>query len=234
MALTKRKAKRVAKRYWPLAVAGLVVLVAALAWIAAPASQWVELLGQKIAALGAWGPVIYVLTYVVGTLVLAPSPVMSIAAGAMFGWWGLPLCVLAATAGATASFIVSRYFFAETLDDWLKAQKTFGAVKHAVDEEGWKIVLPLRLSPVVPFGLLNYMLGLTRISWANYILCTAIGILPGSIVDVYIGVIGVDAANASNTAQLAYLVLGLIATIGVGLLITYKARAYLREEGVKV
>jgi uncharacterized membrane protein YdjX (TVP38/TMEM64 family) len=178
MALSKRKAKRVAKRYWPLAVAGLVVLVAALAWIAAPASQWVELLDQKIAALGAWGPVIYVLMYVVGTLVLAPSPVMSIAAGAIFGWWGVPLCVLAATAGATASFIVGRYFFAETLDDWLEGQKTFRAVKHAVDEEGWKIVLPLRLSPVVPFGLLNYMLGLTRIPLASYVVCTAVGICP--------------------------------------------------------
>ena len=52
--------------------------------------------------------------------------------------------------------------------------------------------------------------------------------------DIYIGVIGVDAAKATNTAQLAYLGLGLIATIGVGLLITVKARAYLREEGVKV
>src|SRR5882757_3772022 len=95
-----------------------------------------------------------------------------------------------------------------------------------------KIVLPLRLSPVVPFGLLNYMLGLTRIPLASYIVWTAIGILPGSFVDIYIGAIGVDGANATDTAQLAYLGLGLIATIGAGLLITVKARAYLREEGV--
>jgi len=159
---------------------------------------------------------------------------MSIAAGAMFGWWGLPLCVLAATAGATASFLVSRYFFEDALEDWLEGRRAFYAVKNAVDEEGWKIVLPLRLSPVVPFGLLNYMLGLTRIPLASYIIWTAIGIFPGSFVDVYIGVIGVNAANASDTAQLAYLVLGLAATMGVGLLITFKARAYLREEGVKV
>jgi uncharacterized membrane protein YdjX (TVP38/TMEM64 family) len=234
MAVSKRKVKRVAKRYWPLGVAAIVVLAGALAWVAAPASEWVEYLTGKASGLGAWGPVLYVLVYVGGTLVLAPSPVMSIAAGAMFGWWGLPLCVLAATAGATASFLVSRYFFEDTLEDWLEGRRAFYAIKNAVDEEGWKIVLPLRLSPVVPFGLLNYMLGLSRIPLASYIVWTAIGILPGSFVDVYIGVIGVDAANANNTAQLAYLALGLIATIGVGLLITVKARAYLREEGVKV
>jgi uncharacterized membrane protein YdjX (TVP38/TMEM64 family) len=234
MTVSIRKAKRVTKKYWPLGVAAVVMLAAALAWIAAPASEWIDYLTNKVSGLGIWGPVLYVLLYVAGTLVLAPSPVMSIAAGAMFGWWGLPLCVLAATAGATASFLVSRYFFEDALEDWLEGRRAFYAVKNAVDEEGWKIVLPLRLSPVVPFGLLNYMLGLTRIPLASYIIWTAIGIFPGSFVDVYIGVIGVNAANASDTAQLAYLVLGLAATIGVGLLITFKARAYLREEGVKV
>jgi uncharacterized membrane protein YdjX (TVP38/TMEM64 family) len=159
---------------------------------------------------------------------------MSIAAGAMFGWWGLPLCVLAATAGASASFLVSRYLFGETLEDWLEGRRALYAIKNAVDEEGWKIVLPLRLSPVVPFGLLNYTLGLTRTPLVSYVIWTAVGIVPGSFVDVYIGVIGINAANSSNTAQLAYLALGLVATIGVGLLITFKARAYLREEGVKV
>src|SRR5665213_1330326 len=89
----------------------------------------------------------------------------------------------------------------------------------------------LRLSPVVPFGLLNYLLGLTNTSFVTYVTCTVIGILPGSIIDIYIGVIG---KSAGNTAQFAYLLAGLIATAALVVLITVKARGYLREAGIKV
>ena len=72
-----------------------------------------------MAGLGIAAPIIYVGLYILGTIVLAPSPLMSIAAGVAFGWWGLPLAVVAATAGATASFLLSRYFFDGAIEDWL-------------------------------------------------------------------------------------------------------------------
>lgn len=169
--------------------------------------------------------------YVVGTIVLAPSPLMTIAAGVAFGWWGLPLAVLSATAGAACSFSISRYFFGETLEDWLTERPTFRAAKTAIDEEGWRVLLLLRLSPVVPFGLLNYLLGLTNTSMRAYLIWTAIGIFPGTVVDIYIGVIG---RQAGDTTQLAYLVVGLIASAAAVALIAAKARSYLREAGVKV
>ena len=234
MAVSKRKAKQIAKRYWPLGIVGLAVVVVALAWLALPAAEWIEALSPVVASLGAFGPVIYVCLYIFGALILAPSPLIAIAAGAIFGWWGLPLAVLGGTAGATASFLLSRYFFGETLDEWVEDRRAFRAVKSAVDADDWKIILPLRLSPVVPFGLLNYMLGLTRISLTSYIVCTAIGIFPGTLIDVYIGVIGVTAATVANSTQLAFLALGLAATLVVAVFITVKARAYLRKEGVKV
>jgi uncharacterized membrane protein YdjX (TVP38/TMEM64 family) len=156
---------------------------------------------------------------------------MTIAAGVAFGWWGLPLALVSATTGATASFLLSRYFFDDMLEGWLTRRATFRAAKRAVDEEGWRVVLLLRLSPVVPFGLLNYLLGLTRTSLPSYILWTLIGIVPGSVVDIYIGVVGAD---AGNSAQFGYLVLGLVATAALVVLITIKARGYLREAGVKV
>ena len=83
---------------------------------------------------------------------------------------------------------------------------------------------------MIPFGLLNYLLGLTKTRLTTYLFWTAVGILPGSIIDIYIGVIG---ANSGDTAQLAYLVVGFIATVAVGILITIKSKAYLRAEGVK-
>jgi len=207
------------------------LLVIAAGWMAAPASEWISSLSERVAGLGAAGPVIYVVLYILGTIILAPSPLMSIAAGVAFGWWGLPLAVAAATAGATCSFLLSRYFFGDTLEDWLTNRRLLEAAKNAVDEEGWKVLLPLRLSPVVPFGILNYLLGLTKTPLITYVIWTAIGILPGSVIDVYIGVIG---ANAGDTAQLAYLVVGFVATVAVGILITLKSRAYLQAEGVKV
>lgn len=231
MALTRRKAKRAAKRYWPLGAAAVGLLALVLAWMLVPAAEWIDSLGQKVAELGWAGPIIYFVLYVIGTIFLAPSPIMSIAAGVAFGWWGLPLAVAAATAGATASFCLSRFCFGDTLEDWLTERPTFNAAKKAVDEEGWRIQLLLRLSPVVPFGLLNYLLGLTNTSFVTYVTCTVIGILPGSIIDIYIGVIG---KSAGNTAQFAYLLAGLIATAALVVLIPVKARGYLREAGIKV
>jgi uncharacterized membrane protein YdjX (TVP38/TMEM64 family) len=230
MANTKQKAKRVARRYWPLAVAAFCVIAVAIVWEIAPVNDLIEGLGRFVSELGPTGPVLYVVLYIIGTVVLAPSPVMTIAAGAAFGWWGLPLAVLAATLGACASFVLSRYCFEETLDDWLTDRPSFKAAKRAVDEEGWRIQLLLRVSPIVPFGALNYLLGLTRTDFATYAACTAIGIVPGSLVDVYIGVLG---ANANHDVQFGYGIIGLIVTVIVVVLITFKAKSYLREAGVK-
>ena len=226
----KKKVEKVAKRYWPLGVAGIVGLVLVAAWMVAPTSDWIAALGEATHRLGWMAPVLYVVGYVVGTLVLAPSPLMTIAAGVAFGWWGIPLALLAETVGATGSFLLSRYLFGETLEDWLKDRPMFRAVKNAVDEEGWRALVLLRLSPAVPFGMLNYLLGLTRIPLGTYVIWTVIGNAPGTMVDVYIGVVG---ANAYDKAQLSYLVAGLIATGAIIVLITVKAKGYLREAGVK-
>jgi uncharacterized membrane protein YdjX (TVP38/TMEM64 family) len=143
----------------------------------------------------------------------------------------LPLAVVAATAGATVSFLISRYFLEDDLKDWLTDRRIFKTAKQAVDEEGWRIQLLLRLSPAVPFGLLNYLMGLTKMPLTTYVWSTAIGILPGSFVDIYIGVIGQALAGE---AQIAYLAAGAIVTIACAAIIIFKARDYLREAGVKV
>src|SRR5689334_23689696 len=108
MAITKKRAKRAAKRYWPLGVAGVILFCIALLWMAVPASEWIEAIGSRVARLGPIAPIIYFVLFVLGTLVLAPSPLMTIAAGVAFGWWGLPLALISATAGATCSFLLDR------------------------------------------------------------------------------------------------------------------------------
>jgi uncharacterized membrane protein YdjX (TVP38/TMEM64 family) len=231
MSTSPQAVKKIARRAWPLGVALAFLVLVALAW--ALASDWDRFgsLGDAVTSLGTAAPVLYVGLFAIGTVILAPSPVISIAAGVAFGWWGIPLALLGATLGAVASFLLSRYFLRETLDDWLSERATFRAAKTAVDEEGWKVLVLLRLSPAVPFGLLNYLAGLTKVPLTLYVLTTVIGITPGTVVDIHIGVIGAEAAGG---AQIAYLVVGLVATAVVALAITWKARSYLREEGVKV
>jgi uncharacterized membrane protein YdjX (TVP38/TMEM64 family) len=230
MAGMKKKVKRATKRFWPLVLAAAVVLLLLAAWTAVPADEWIHAIGARVAELGWVGPFVYFVLYILGTVMLAPSPLMSIAAGVAFGWWGFPLAVAAATAGATASFLIGRHLLNDDLEDFLTDRRAFRTAKHAIDEEGWRIQILLRLSPVVPFGLLNYLLGLTRTSFGTYVCSTAIGILPGSFVDIYIGVIGQGLAGG---AEIAYLVAGSMVTVSCAVLITWKARNCLREAGVK-
>jgi uncharacterized membrane protein YdjX (TVP38/TMEM64 family) len=230
LALTKKKAKRAAKRYWPLGMGAALLLLLLGAWAAAPADEWIQAIGRAVAQLGWAAPVAYVALYVVGTVVLAPSPLMSIAAGVAFGWWGFPLAVVAATAGATVSFLIGRYFLNDDLEGWLTERRIFRAAKHAIDEEGWRIQLLLRLSPAVPFGLLNYLMGLTKTPLSTYVWSTAVGILPGSFIDIYIGVIG---QNLAGGARIVYLSAGAAVTVACAAVVTLKARRSLREAGVK-
>jgi uncharacterized membrane protein YdjX (TVP38/TMEM64 family) len=233
MSVSTPQLKRKAKRYWPLGVAVLALIAGAVVWMLAPTADWIQGLSELFKRFGAAGPLIYFAIYVLGTLVLAPSPLLSIVGAAAFGWWGLPLAVAAGLTGATLAFLMSRHLFSETVEDWLSSRRRFKAALRAVDDEGWKILLPLRISPVVPFGPQNYLLGVTAVPLRTYVICTAIGIVPGNVADTYIGVIGVTAAqgNASGI-QLVLLGAGLLATALVIVLITLRARAVLKEAGV--
>lgn len=230
MTVASKSAERAVKRYWPLAIAAVFLIALFAAWATAPAEEWIRALTDKVKELGWAAPIVYVALYIVGAVVLAPSPIIGIAAGVAFGWWGIPLALIGATVGATISFLIGRYVFNDTLDEWLTDRRIFRAVKRAIDEEGWRVLLLLRLTPAVPFGLLNYFMGTTKISLATYVSATALGILPGTVVNIYIGVIGQSLATG---AQVAYLVAGGLVTVTCAIMITLKARKYLREAGVK-
>ena len=118
-----------------------------------------------IAGLGAWGPVIFILLYILATVLFVPGSLLTLGAGALFGVVrGSVICSIAATLGATCAFLVGRY----VARDWgslrIEGHPKFKAIDEAVAEEGWKIVGLTRLSPVFPFNLLNYAFGVTRVS----------------------------------------------------------------------
>src|SRR5947207_7917429 len=141
-----------------------------------------------IGQLGPWGPVIFVGLYVVATVLFVPGSVLTLGAGAVFGVVLGSVCVsISATLGATAAFLVGRYLARDAIARKVERNERFAAIDRAVADEGWKIVFLTRLSPVFPFTLLNYAFGLTRVRLSHYVLASWIGMMPGTVMYVYLG-----------------------------------------------
>jgi uncharacterized membrane protein YdjX (TVP38/TMEM64 family) len=196
---------------------------------------YVPQFAQWVASLGAWGPIAFIVGYVAACVAFIPGLVLTIAAGTIFGWAGVPYVFVGAGLGATAAFLIARYIARAAVERKLGANPRFAAVDRAIARDGRKIVTLLRLSPVFPFNLLNYALGLTQVRLADYLLAM-IGILPGTLLYVYAGkVLGDVAALAAGAAPpkgpayYAVLGLGLAATVVVTTIVTRIARRALRE-----
>jgi uncharacterized membrane protein YdjX (TVP38/TMEM64 family) len=113
----------------------------------------------------------------------------------------------------------------------ISANPKLQALDATVTREGWIIVLLMRLSPVIPFNLLNYALGATRVSLRDYVLASAVGMLPGTAMYVYLGSLAGELAAGSARARTpldwAFYGLGLVATVAVTVYLTRLARATL-------
>lgn len=213
-----------------LVAIGLLISVGRqLAFLLQPFAEWVD-------GLGVLGPLAFIGGYVVATVAFVPGSALTLAAGAIFGLgWGVVYVLIGATLGASAAFLVSRYIARSTVEDRVGENPKFRAIDQAVGEAGFKIVFLLRLSPVFPFNLLNYALGLTKVRFVDY-LGASIGMLPGSLLYTYYGKLLGDVAQLATVGSAdrdpgyyAVLLLGLVATIVVTTLVTRIARRALRE-----
>ena len=187
-----------------------------------------------IRELGPWGWVIFVLLYIATAVLLLPAVVLTLGAGAVFGVAkGWVIVSVAATLAATAAFLVGRHVARGWVARRIEGNPTFTAIDEAVGREGWKIVGLTRLSPAFPFNLLNYAYGVTRVSLRHYILASWIGMMPGTLMYVYLGSLAGDLAtvgtgrSARTPAEWALYVVGLLATVAVTVYVTRIARAAL-------
>jgi uncharacterized membrane protein YdjX (TVP38/TMEM64 family) len=184
--------------------------------------------------IGPWGPVLFVLLYVMATVLFLPGWILTLGAGAVFGLAkGAVTVSVAATLGATAAFLVGRYLARDAVARRLAAHPRFAAIDAAVAREGWKIVLLTRLSPAFPFNLLNYAFGLTRVPLRQYVWASWIGMLPGTVMYVYVGSLAGDlatlgqGARARTGAEWALYGVGFLATVAVTVYVTRIARGAL-------
>jgi uncharacterized membrane protein YdjX (TVP38/TMEM64 family) len=190
----------------------------------------------RVEAMGGWAPVAFVLIYAAGTVAFAPGSVLSLAAGALFGvLQGTLYVFVGATLGSAAAFLIARYLARDWVQRRIEGDRRFAAIDRAVGEDGRRIVFLLRLSPVFPYNLLNYALGLTRVRFADYV-TASLGMLPGIVLYTYSGRLAGDVAALAAGAEVergtgyyAVLALGLLATVVVTVLVTRRARRALAQ-----
>lgn len=223
-----------------LAVVAVAAVIAL--WTLLPLSAWIDALRAWVRTQGLFGHIVFAVVYALATVLLAPGSVLTLAAGVAFGLSGFFTVLAGATLGAGLSFLAGRTLARRWVERQTAASPLFRAVDKAIESEGWKIVGLMRLSPLVPFNLQNYFFGVTRIGFWPYLVTSFFGIMPGTLLFVWIGSLGADAGTGFagmndgggnvGTIKAAALVLGLAATVVVTVLVSRKARQKLHEAGV--
>jgi pyruvate/2-oxoglutarate dehydrogenase complex dihydrolipoamide dehydrogenase (E3) component/uncharacterized membrane protein YdjX (TVP38/TMEM64 family) len=218
----------------------IVFLAAAALGVAAgfaflPVREWFMQFENYVQSLGPVGPLVVILAYVVCTIFFIPGSAITVGSGTLFGLkTGFLVVVIGANLGALCAFLLARTFLREKVARWADGNPKFRSLDRAIGRQGFKMVLLTRLSPVFPFVLLNYFLGLTAVRTGSYVLANLFGMLPATFLFVYIGAAARDAIAGQMGAPAVFYqqvlkYVGLLATVAVVVFVTRIARKALRE-----
>jgi len=215
---------------WVILLVGVVVVLEA--W---PTAQLVEFAREKTAMLGAWGPVALGVAYVIAGLLFVPGTALTIAAGAVFGFWiGAGTVSIASTVTAVLAYGIAKHLARKRVRAWASRNPAVRVFQRAVTRGGWRIVVLLRLSPAIPFSLGSYVYGLTDLPFLPHLLASWLTMLPGICLYTYLGVIGGRAITTGGGGLSALewfgAGLGLFATIAASVYLSRMAREALQEE----
>jgi len=216
-----------------LKLVAILALVGLTIFFRQPIGDFLSQALNWIEAQGTTGAIFFILLYIITTVFLVPGSILTLGAGAIYGVvWGTVVVSIASVAGATAAFLIGRNFAKDWVNKQIEKQPKFKAVNSAISEEGRNIVFLIRLSPAFPFNFLNYAFGLTKVKLWDYVLASWAGMLPGTVLYVYLGSIAGDVARAEgrSPAEWAFLIVGLIATIAVTVYVTKLAKKALDEK----
>jgi uncharacterized membrane protein YdjX (TVP38/TMEM64 family) len=233
------------RRRAAIKVAVALMLLAALALLATrlPLAAWLLGLVEWARAAGPAGGVVYGAGYSAAVVLMLPGSVLTLGAG--FAWGpvgGVLVAVPGSVVGATLAFLLGRTLARGWVERKVDRSPRFRAIDQAVSEQGFRVVVLLRLSPVFPFNLLNYALGLTRVKTGDYVLGSLVGMFPGTVLYVYLGSLltsasellsrrapGGEAAAGADVATSALYWFGLVATVLVTVVIARTARRALAK-----
>ena len=215
-------------------IAMIVIIITAA--LTLPIGEYLQSALLWVEANKTYAWIVFALLYIAAIVLSLPASVFSLAAGYLFGLvqgWGL--VVITATIGATLAFIIGRSLLREWVVSKAEKMKNFTSLDEAVSKKGFLIVFLTRLSPVFPFSLINYVYGITKIKLRDYSIATFIGIMPGSLLYVYLGSTAKNLQNLfgegapESPAQTYLKIGGLIATVVITVVITRIASNALKE-----
>ena len=202
----------------------------ALAGSTLPLKEPLERLDAFISELGPWAPAIFILAYIIATLLMIPGSLLTPVAGFSFGLVKGTITVsIGSTTGAALAFLVARYLARRRISGILERHRYLAAIDKALEKGSWKTVALMRLSPAIPFNLQNYLWGLSPVRFWPCFLASWISMLPGTFLYVYLGSIPRKAADG-NSLEWAFLAGGLLATLVAIIYITRLARRALKNE----
>jgi uncharacterized membrane protein YdjX (TVP38/TMEM64 family) len=216
----------------------LIIIALFIAMRFLPVRQWLRNFNDWVDQMGTAGIFIFIGAYAVATVLMAPGSILTIGAGFAFGLWkGFVAVSAGATLGASLAFLVARFIAREKIEAIAQRNEKFQRIDNAIGEQGAKLVFLLRLSPVIPFNLSNYFYGLTGVKFWPYVLASWIGMIPGTLLYVYIGTAGKAAISATAGGEAVkhgwqywtFMSIGLAATVIVTIWITKVARDALKS-----
>ena len=202
------------QRRWLIALIVLLIMASGLAlfWVfdGATSAAGVQ---ARISSLGDWAPVGFILLYAIATVAMIPGGIFDLVGGVLFGpVWGSLINLAGATLGAAAAFLIARYI----AGDWVerRAGPRLQKVVRSVETDGWQFVAFVRLVPIFPYTIVNYLLGVTRIPFHHYMVATVVFMAPSTVAYTWIGHASREAV-AGDTANIRYALaaLGLIAVV---------------------
>ena len=215
---------------WPLvAAAAIVIALTALAALL-PVREWADAFEDRVESMDlAAGLLAFAAVYVAATLLLVPGWLFPLAAGALFGLgWGSVATLASTAVSSAAAFVIARYVLRGPTERIARRHRMFRAFDKAVDQEGWRIVALLRLSPLLSFGIKNYFFGLTCVELPAYLAGTLVGMLPGLLIKVWLGAAGRDVLTRGGPLQWTMLAAGIVATIAASVIVTRLTRDRLK------
>jgi len=216
---------------WVVLILAVVALVVAARIL--PIGHWIRSFQEWVRGMGTAGMVLYGAVYVLAVVLFVPGIVLTLGAGFLFGLGrGVVLVSAASTLAAALAFLIARYFARASVERLAKKNPRFEAIDRAIGKEGWKVVALLRLSPLVPFSLSNYLYGLTSVKFWPYVATSWVAMLPATVLYVYLGAAGrtIGQGGQRSPWEWALLAVGLAATAAVTVLLTRVAKRELARK----
>lgn len=220
------------------AIAGVLLLLLA-AWVGREVGHRIPELEGWIAQQGIWGWVIFVVVTLICTSCFVPDTLFAVMAGVLYGVaGGTAIITTAVLLTAVVNFTLARWWLHGIVRRWLNRRPRLAAIERAVDREGLRFLVLLRLTPLSPVAV-SYLLGTTRTRFVPF-LASSLGLIPGLFVEVYLGHVARHVVGAAGAVQghsrshTALTLVGLVLCFALLAYITRIARRAIAEAEAEV